>query len=73
MAACSRESVASGPGCQVERCSCGTLHVTVGAVTLKMDAAMFDAVLPTLVTAAERLGRERPFSLVGATQPRFAS
>lgn len=73
MAACSRESVAHGPGCQVERCSCGTLHVTLGAVTLKMDAAMFDAVLPTLVTAAERLERERPWTEGRQPQPRLLS
>jgi hypothetical protein len=53
----SRELVAHGAGCQVERCSCGTLHLSIGAVTLKMDAAMFEAVLPTLITAGERLLR----------------
>jgi hypothetical protein len=54
-----RERVAHGPGCTVERCGCGTLHITIGPVTMRIERSMFVGVLPTLVSAGERLARER--------------
>lgn len=33
---CRRQLLARGPFAQVERCTCGAVHLTVGAVTLRL-------------------------------------
>lgn len=35
---CIRETLANGPICRVDRCACGMLHLTVGPMTVRLDA-----------------------------------
>ena len=68
---CTRETMARGPACTVELCGCGSLHVTVGALTLRFTPEAAGAFVPTLAEAIERLSlrhaRERaPLRLVAA-------
>lgn len=37
---CHRRLLAHGESCRVEQCSCGTLHVSVGALTLRLEPAV---------------------------------
>lgn len=46
--------VQNGPF-RVELCGCGTLHLTIGAVTLRLQAAALDPLAETLLRAADRL------------------
>jgi hypothetical protein len=34
---CTRKLLASTPICMVEECDCGTVHLTVGALTLRLE------------------------------------
>ena len=34
---CVRDRLAGGPGLQVDLCRCGCVHVTIGAVTLRLQ------------------------------------
>jgi hypothetical protein len=38
MPPCVRELLAATPAGQLERCSCGTFHLTIGAVTVRLTA-----------------------------------
>ncbi|MBL8951887.1 MAG: hypothetical protein JNK82_13980 [Myxococcaceae bacterium] len=55
-----RELLSQGPGCRVERCSCGTLHVTLGAVTLRMEPEVLQAMMPALNHAVTQLPPGEP-------------
>lgn len=48
-ATCQRTILASNPGSEVARCSCGHIHVSLGPVTIRMDE-------DTLHTAWHTLG-----------------
>lgn len=54
---CTRETLAEGSGFRVERCSCGTVHVTAGALTLRMDAEACEAFAAVLGHAVHELSR----------------
>ncbi|MEW5853688.1 MAG: hypothetical protein AB2A00_33240 [Myxococcota bacterium] len=41
-AQCRRTSLAQSPLCRIEVCGCGHLHLTVQAVTLRLDAGAFE-------------------------------
>lgn len=57
-ARCEFETLAEGHGCRVERCSHGVIHVTVGGVTLRLEARQCYDLTRTLRAAAARV--ERP-------------
>ena len=46
--------VANGPF-RVESCGCGTLHVTIGAVTIRLPLTAFESLTETLLRAADQL------------------
>ncbi|WP_394832854.1 hypothetical protein LVJ94_40770 [Pendulispora rubella] len=49
-----RTRLAEGPICMVEECSCGVMHLTIGPVTLRLQA---DAVESMWVTLGEAISR----------------
>ena len=52
-----RERLAEGPFCTVEACDCGTLHVSIGAITLRLApevAASIQATLREALRSVER-------------------
>ena len=54
-----RETLASGPVCTVELCDCGCLHLTMGALTVRLDAAAAEALCATLGDAITEVWRRR--------------
>ena len=52
---CSRRTLATGDFTLVERCSCGSVHITIGAVTLRFAAAAVPSLAATLGEAARAL------------------
>ena len=59
MQACSRRTLAAGDVAVIERCSCGAVHVTIGAITLRLAACAIAPLAATLHDAACRLVFER--------------
>ncbi len=53
-AQCARQLLARSPIGAVERCSCGALHLSIGALSLRLDAAVLRAIV---VMSHEALGR----------------
>ena len=58
-----RRTIASGDFVLVEQCSCGSVHLTIGAVTLRLAASALPALATTLIDAA------RSVVLRGALSP----
>jgi hypothetical protein len=54
-----RELIARGPVCQVERCACGTLHVTIGPFTLRLEPEVLASMWTTLGVAVQRIADVR--------------
>jgi hypothetical protein len=54
-ARCTRRLIASGEFVIVEQCSCGSVHVTIGAVTLRLAGSALPALATTLGDAARAL------------------
>ena len=52
---CTRKLIAAGELALVEQCLCGSIHVTIGAVTLRLAAAAIPALAATLDEAARAL------------------
>lgn len=52
---CSRRPLAVGDFVLVEQCSCGSVHVSIGAVTLRLAASAVPALAATLGEAARAL------------------
>lgn len=50
-----RRVVASGPCCSVEECGCGVLHVSLGALTIRLQAEVVASVYQTLGEALARV------------------
>lgn len=50
--ACTRRTIASGDYVLVEQCSCGSVHLTIGAVTLRLAASALPSLAATLGDAA---------------------
>jgi hypothetical protein len=50
--ACARKLLAAGDYMLVEQCSCGSVHVTIGAVTLRLASGALPALAATLADAA---------------------
>ena len=54
-----RQLIAESPLCRVEQCACGTLFVTVGALTLRVHADALAVIHRTLGDALAIVARER--------------
>jgi hypothetical protein len=52
---CTRRTLATGEFSMVERCSCGSVHVTIGAITLRLERAAIPSLAATLHQAARAL------------------
>jgi hypothetical protein len=48
---CRFTTLACGRGCRVDRCAHGTIHVTLGDVTLRLSEQSFDSIAAVLVRA----------------------
>ena len=51
---CARRLLAGGEQCVVEECGCGTLHVTIGALTLRLGPSSVADLSATLGEAMQR-------------------
>jgi len=49
---CSRRTLAEGDLALVEQCSCGSVHLTIGTVTLRVASAALPSIAATLGHAA---------------------
>jgi hypothetical protein len=58
MKPCTRRTLAAGELAVVEHCSCGAVHVTIGAVTLRLAAGAIAPLATTMNEAARRLLRD---------------
>jgi hypothetical protein len=54
-----RRLIAQGPMCTVEECRCGVLHVTLGALTIRLQPEVIASIWQTLDEALARLGHHR--------------
>jgi len=52
---CTRQLLASSELAQIEQCSCGSVHVTIGALTLRLAASAIPSLALTLGDAARAL------------------
>lgn len=66
---CGRRLLAAGRSCRVEQCSHGTVHLTIGALTLRVPVEALSDLAHTLGAA---LGRPGPVSDRGR-RPRLHS
>lgn len=56
---CSRRVLAAGDYMLVEQCSCSAVHVTIGAVTLRLEGSALSSLAMTLQDAALAVVGER--------------
>ena len=52
---CTRRTLATGDCMVVEQCSCGSVHLTIGAVTLRLARSAIPSIAATLTDAARTL------------------
>ena len=52
---CARETLAVGDIAVVERCSCGAVHITIGAITMRLAAPAIAPLAATINEAARAL------------------
>lgn len=52
---CTRKLIAAGDCVLVEQCSCGSVHLTIGAVTLRLAGSALPAIAATLGDAARAI------------------
>lgn len=53
--ACFRQVIGRGCVVQVERCTCGTLHLVLGPLSLKLSPPHYESLLATLLEAQTAL------------------
>jgi hypothetical protein len=53
---CVRRTLASGDVAVVEQCSCGAVHVTIGAITMRLPGSAIPPLGDILLEAAGALG-----------------
>ncbi len=53
-----RRVIAQGPVCTVEQCTCGVLHVTLGALTIRLQMEVVASIHETLGEALRLLRRK---------------
>ena len=52
-----RQRLAGRPSCSVDRCPCGSLHLNLGPVTLRLDEPEFKELAAALGEATSALAR----------------
>ncbi len=52
---CTRRTLAAGDYMLVEQCTCGSVHVTIGAVTLRLSRSAIPSLAETLGDAARSM------------------
>jgi hypothetical protein len=52
---CARRHLSSGDFSLIEQCSCGSVHVTIGAITLRIAPAALTDLAGVLAHAAQKL------------------
>jgi hypothetical protein len=60
--------LATGDFAAVEQCSCGSVHVTIGAVTLRLQASAIAPLAAALSEAARTLTFEQALHVAGAAR-----
>lgn len=65
--ACTRKLLAASEHMLVEQCSCGSVHVTIGAVTLRLASSAIPALATTLGDAARALVLRDAFAPAAST------
>lgn len=56
-----RALLAEGSFCKIERCECGTMHVSLGPLTLRLRVEVVESVWITLGEALTRFHRGSPW------------
>ena len=64
---CTRRTLATGDLARIEQCSCGAIHLTIGAATLRLSPAAFPSVAATIADATRQLS---PFDAWLSTRTR---
>jgi hypothetical protein len=59
-----RMLLAEGAFCRIESCECGTFHVSLGPITLRLRPDVVESVWSTLGEALMRFGRAKPHTHV---------
>ncbi len=70
---CNRRILAAGDFAAIEQCSCGSVHVTIGAVTLRLAASAIAPLAATLGEAARTLTFDQALGVAGAPRSVIAS
>lgn len=65
-----RRLLAQGPMCTVEECACGVLHVSLGALTIRLPTEVVASVWQTLGEALQRLSSCSRRELTGKANSR---
>ena len=58
-AACTRRPLAGSEQCIVEECACGAIHVTIGAITMRLGPGTVADMAGTLTEAMQRWSMEQ--------------
>lgn len=68
-APCSRTVLARGPIGSVERCTCGSIHLCVGPLSLRLETAAFLSLCDVVDVARDRLASPAAPRAGGAASP----
>ena len=52
-AACPSRPLVEGPVCRIDRCGCGTMHLTIGALTLRLKPSAARELADALASAVD--------------------
>lgn len=72
-AACERRRLATGEFALVELCSCGTVHVTIGAITLRLHGDALGEVARVLGDGARELSMHELMTMHACRRPKVLS
>ena len=61
---CTHHALAAGQCCRVDRCNHGTVHLTLGAMTLRLSPEQLADLAATLEVAAQRIDGVVPARLL---------
>lgn len=64
---CARRVLAANDFMQVEQCSCGSVHLTIGAVTLRLQSGAVPALAATFAEAARAMVLGKALATQGST------
>lgn len=64
---CTRRTLAANDYMLVEQCTCGSVHITIGAVTLRLASSAIPSLAATLGDAARALVLRDAFALQPST------